>query len=151
MGCALGQNYLRGRPTLSAGGLSARRRLSSATRVASESHPALPDVLSVQITSAPSQTSEEGDDRANSPDAAPISHTPYRSDNGQAVRVQPLLLSFQHHGITPSRITAKNPRQNGIYESSKGTFREEYFYAKQFRSVTEARVMIEQWRISYHR
>ncbi|MDR4485223.1 MAG: integrase core domain-containing protein [Nitrospirales bacterium] len=72
-----------------------------------------------------------------------------RSDNGPELQAQPLLTFFEDRGITPSRMTPGKPWQNGSNESLNGTFRCESLYAEVFRSLAEARVVIEDWRRLY--
>jgi putative transposase len=69
-----------------------------------------------------------------------------RSDNGPEFIAGALLKFFEDQGITPSRITPGKPWQNGSNESFNGTFRRECLDAERFHSVTEARVVIEDWR-----
>ena len=73
-----------------------------------------------------------------------------RSDNGPELKAQPLLTFFEDRGITPSRITPGKPWQNGSNESLNGTFRRECLDAEVFRSLAEARVVIEDWRRLYN-
>jgi putative transposase len=73
-----------------------------------------------------------------------------RSDNGPELRAQPLLTFFKDQGITPSRITPGKPWQNGSNESFNGTFRRECLDAERFYSLTEAQVVIEDWRRQYN-
>jgi putative transposase len=61
-----------------------------------------------------------------------------------------LLKFFEKQGITPSRITPGKPWQNGSNESFNGTFRHECLDAERFHSVTEARLVIEDWRQQYN-
>ena len=69
-----------------------------------------------------------------------------RSDNGPELMTQPLLTFFKDQGSTPSRITPGKPWQNGSNENFNGTFRRECVDAERFHSLTEARVVIEEWR-----
>jgi putative transposase len=73
-----------------------------------------------------------------------------RSDNGPEFIAGALLKFFQSQGITPSRITPGKPWQNGSNESFNGTFRRECLDAERFHSLTEARVVIEDWRQQYN-
>ncbi len=73
-----------------------------------------------------------------------------RSDNGPELVAKKLTTFFQEQGIRPSRITPGKPWQNGSNESFNGTFRRECLDAEQFRSLTEARVVIEAWRRQYN-
>jgi len=73
-----------------------------------------------------------------------------RSDNGPELIAQALTTFFAEQGITPSRITPGKPWQNGSNESFNGTFRRGCLDAEQFHSLTEARVVIEDWRQQYN-
>jgi putative transposase len=73
-----------------------------------------------------------------------------RSDNGPEFIAGALLKFFEDQGIQPSRITPGKPWQNGSNESFNGTFRRECLDAERFHSVTEARVVIEDWRQQYN-
>ena len=73
-----------------------------------------------------------------------------RSDNGPEFIAGALLKFFNDQGITPSRITPGKPWQNGSNESFNGTFRRECLDAERFHSLTEARVVIEDWRQQYN-
>jgi len=73
-----------------------------------------------------------------------------RSDNGPELVAQALAKFFDEQGITPSRITPGKPWQNGSNESFNGTFRRECLDAERFDSLTEARVVIEDWRQQYN-
>ena len=73
-----------------------------------------------------------------------------RSDNGPELVAEALLKFFEEQGITPSRITPGKPWQNGSNESFNGTFRRECLDAERFHSLTEARVVIEDWRQQYN-
>ena len=72
-----------------------------------------------------------------------------RSDNGPEFIAGALLKFFEGQGITPSRITPGKPWQNGSNESFNGTFRRECLDAERFHNLTEARVVIEDWRQQY--
>ena len=52
--------------------------------------------------------------------------------------------------IIPSRIEPGKPWQNGSNESFNGTFRRECLDAELFHSLSEARVVIEDWRRLYN-
>jgi len=73
-----------------------------------------------------------------------------RSDNGPELVAEGLLKFFKEQGITPSRIEPGKPWQNGSNESFNGTFRRECLDAERFHSLTEARVIIEEWRQRYN-
>ncbi len=72
-----------------------------------------------------------------------------RSDNGPELVAQNLTAFFKEQGISPSRITPGKPWQNGSNESFNGTFRRECLDAERFHSLTEAQVVIEDWRWQY--
>jgi putative transposase len=74
-----------------------------------------------------------------------------RSANGPEVVAQALQTFLNDHGIQPSRIEPGKPWQNGSNESCNGPLRRECLEAEQFRSVTAARVVIEDWRRYYSR
>ena len=73
-----------------------------------------------------------------------------RSDNGPELVAEALLKFFHDQGIKPSRITPGKPWQNGSNESFNGTFRRECLDAERFHNLTEARVVIEDWRQQYN-
>ena len=73
-----------------------------------------------------------------------------RSDNGPELAAEALIKFFEDQGITPSRITPGKPWQNGSNESFNGTFRRECLDAERFHSLTEARIIIEDWRQQYN-
>jgi len=73
-----------------------------------------------------------------------------RSDNGPELVADALLRFFEEQGIKPSRITPGKPWQNGSNESLNGTFRRECLDAERFHSLTEAQVVIEDWRQQYN-
>jgi len=73
-----------------------------------------------------------------------------RSDNGPELVAAALLTFFDEQGIKPSRMTPGKPWQNGSNESFNGTFRRECLDAERFHSLTEARVVIEDWRQQYN-
>ncbi len=73
-----------------------------------------------------------------------------RSDNGPELVAQNLTTFLKKQGIRPSRITPGKPWQNGSNESFNGTFRRECLDAERFHSLTEARVVIEDWRWQYN-
>lgn len=73
-----------------------------------------------------------------------------RSDNGPEFIAEALQKFFEGQGITPSRILPGKPWQNGSNESFNGTFRRECLDAERFHNLTEARVIIEDWRQQYN-
>lgn len=57
---------------------------------------------------------------------------------------------IDQQGIQLANIEPGKPWQNGSNESFNGTFRRECLNAEVFASLTEARVVIEQWRCRYN-
>ena len=73
-----------------------------------------------------------------------------RSDNGSELLAVALREELDKHGIRLANIDPGKPWQNGSNESFNGTFRKECLNAEVFASLTEARVVIEQWRRRYN-
>jgi putative transposase len=73
-----------------------------------------------------------------------------RSDNGSELLAQALQDEMKSHGIQLANIDPGKPWQNGSNESFNGTFRKECLNAEIFASLTEARVVIENWRRRYN-
>lgn len=73
-----------------------------------------------------------------------------RSDNGSELLAQALQDEMRRHKIQLANIEPGKPWQNGSNESFNGTFRKECLNAEIFASLTEARVVIEQWRCRYN-
>lgn len=73
-----------------------------------------------------------------------------RSDNGSELLAQTLQEEMKKHNIRLANIEPGKPWQNGSNESFNGTFRKECLNAEIFASLTEARVVIEQWRRRYN-
>jgi putative transposase len=73
-----------------------------------------------------------------------------RNDNGPELKAQLLLTFCEGRGITPSWITPGKPWPNGSKESVNGTFRRECLDAGVFRSLAEAREVIEDWHRLYN-
>lgn len=73
-----------------------------------------------------------------------------RSDNGSELLAQALRDEMKRHNIPLANIDPGKPWQNGSNESFNGTFRKECLNAEIFASLTEARVVIEQWRCRYN-
>lgn len=73
-----------------------------------------------------------------------------RCDNGSELLAQALRDEMQRHKIQLANIDPGKPWQNGSNESFNGTFRKECLNAEIFASLTEARVVIEQWRRRYN-
>ncbi|MDR4460508.1 MAG: IS3 family transposase [Nitrospirales bacterium] len=73
-----------------------------------------------------------------------------RSDNGSELVAHKLTTFLNDQKIIPCRIEPGKPWQNGSNESFNGTFRRECLDAELFRSLAEARVVIEDWRRRYN-
>ena len=73
-----------------------------------------------------------------------------RSDNGTELLAEALQEEIDKRGIQLANIEPGKPWQNGSNESFNGTFRRECLNAEMFASLTEARVVIEQWRCRYN-
>ena len=73
-----------------------------------------------------------------------------RSDKGPEFIAHNLTRFLKEQDIRPSRIDPGKPWQNGSNESFNGTFRRECLDAEKFHSLTEARVVIEDWRRQYN-
>jgi putative transposase len=73
-----------------------------------------------------------------------------RSDNGSELLAEALQKEIDKRGIQLANIEPGKPWQNGSNESFNGTFRRECLNAEMFASLTEARVVIEQWRCRYN-
>jgi transposase InsO family protein len=73
-----------------------------------------------------------------------------RSDNGRefiAETVQDWLIG---QGVTPVFIAKASPQQNCYVERFNGSMRDELLNGETFRSITEARVVIEAWIEQYN-
>lgn len=73
-----------------------------------------------------------------------------RSDNGSELLAEALQQEIAKRGIQLANIEPGKPWQNGSNESFNGTFRQECLNAEIFTTLTEARVVIEQWRCRYN-
>ena len=73
-----------------------------------------------------------------------------RSDNGSELLAEALQEEIDKRGIQLANIEPGKPWQNGSNESLNGTFRRECLNAEIFTTLTEARVVIEQWRCRYN-
>ena len=69
---------------------------------------------------------------------------------GLSIRQGVLKEWAQSHGIKLNYITPGKPMENGYVESFNGKFGEECLNQHSFRSVREAREIIERWRIDYN-
>ena len=73
-----------------------------------------------------------------------------RSDNGLEFVSKALLRWVANQGLEVALIDPGKPWQNGMVESFNGKFRDECLSMEWFRSRTEAKVVIEDWRRSYN-
>jgi putative transposase len=71
-------------------------------------------------------------------------------DNGPEFTGQALDVLAYEHGVTLDFIEPGKPMQNGYLESFNGKFRDECLNVHWFRSLTDARQIIEDWRQSYN-
>jgi putative transposase len=74
-----------------------------------------------------------------------------RSDNGPEFIAQALKGWLSEAGSTTAYIEPGCPWQNGFRESFHGRFRDEFLNGTLFRSVTEARILMEGYRRDYNR
>ena len=73
-----------------------------------------------------------------------------RSDNGPEFVSKALLRWVANQGLEVALIDPGKPWQNGMVESFNGKFRDECLSMEWFRSRTEAKVVIEDWRRTYN-
>ena len=73
-----------------------------------------------------------------------------RSDNGPEFVSKSLLRWGTGQGLGMALIDPGKPWQNGMVESFNGKFRDECLSMEWFRSRTEAKVVIEDWRRTYN-
>ncbi len=73
-----------------------------------------------------------------------------RSDNGSEVIAKELQRWLAEEKIKTISIEPASPWQNGFVESFHGRFRDEYLNREQLWTLTEARVVIEDFRIKYN-
>ena len=73
-----------------------------------------------------------------------------RSDNGPEFVSRALLRWAANENLDIALIYPGEPRKNGTAESFNGKFRDECLSMEWFRSRTEARAVIEQWRQHYN-
>lgn len=73
-----------------------------------------------------------------------------RSDNGPEFISRSLREWLAEQGTQTAYIEPGHPWQNGFRESFHGRFRDEFLAATVFRSVSEARVLVEQFRRDYN-
>ena len=73
-----------------------------------------------------------------------------RSDNGAEFTAAKVMRWMRDAAIGPTFIAPGSPWQNGFIESFNGKLRDELLNREWFRSRTEAKVLIEQWRQFYN-
>lgn len=73
-----------------------------------------------------------------------------RSDNGSEFIERALNKWLKEQGTVPVFITPASPWENGKCESFNGKLRDECLNAHWFRTLREARVLIEMWRKQYN-
>ena len=72
-----------------------------------------------------------------------------RSDNGPEFIAEAIKNWLNDRSVETLYIEKGQPWENGYIESFNGRFREEFLNRQVFYSVTEARVLAEQWRLEY--
>ena len=72
------------------------------------------------------------------------------SDNGTELTSNAILAWQQEHGVEWHYIAPGKPMQNGFVESFNGRLRDECLNEHLFANLTEARQIIEAWRIDYN-
>lgn len=73
-----------------------------------------------------------------------------RSDNGPEFISHTIREWFDTLGVSPLYIEPASPWENGYIESFNGKMRDELLNREIFDTLTEARVLIERWRIEYN-
>jgi putative transposase len=73
-----------------------------------------------------------------------------RSDNGPEFVSRALLQWIVDEGIESALIDPGKPWQNGTNESFNGKFRDECLAMEWFRNRTEAKIVINDWRVHYN-
>ena len=73
-----------------------------------------------------------------------------RSDNGAEFTAAKVMRWMRDTAIGPTFIAPGSPWQNGFIESFNGKLRDELLNREWFKSRTEAKVLIEQWRQFYN-
>jgi putative transposase len=72
------------------------------------------------------------------------------SDNGTELTSNAILAWQEEHGVEWHYIAPGKPMQNGFAESFIGRLRDECLNEHLFRSLTQARRIIEHWRLDYN-
>ena len=73
-----------------------------------------------------------------------------RSDNGPEFVAKEVRKWFETLGVKPLYIEPGSPWENGYVESFNGKLRDELLNGELFDTLTEAKVLIENWRIEYN-
>ena len=73
-----------------------------------------------------------------------------RSDNGPEFTARAIRLWLNRLGVTTLFIERGSPWENGYIESFNGKLRDELLNREVFTTLTEAKVLIEQWRKEYN-
>jgi putative transposase len=73
-----------------------------------------------------------------------------RSDNGPEFTAKAIRRWLSHIGVKTLFIEPGSPWQNGYIESFNGKLRDELLNREVFTTLTEAKVLIEQWRREYN-
>jgi putative transposase len=73
-----------------------------------------------------------------------------RSDNGREFIAATVRDWLDRQGVRAVFIAKASPQQNCYVERFNGTMRDELLHGETFRSVTEARVVIESWLVEYN-
>jgi putative transposase len=72
------------------------------------------------------------------------------SDNGTELTSNAILAWQQEHAVEWHYIAPGKPMQNGFVESFNGRLRDECLNEHVFTNLSEARAIIEEWRIDYN-
>ncbi len=73
-----------------------------------------------------------------------------RSDNGTEFTAKEIRKWLSHLGVKTLFIEPGSPWENGYIESFNGKLRDELLNIEIFTTLTEARVLIEEWRMEYN-
>ena len=73
-----------------------------------------------------------------------------RSDNGPEFTARAIRLWLNRLGVTTLFIERGSPWEDGYIESFNGKLRDELLNREVFTTLTEAKVLIEQWRKNYN-
>ena len=73
-----------------------------------------------------------------------------RSDNGTEFTAKEIRKWLGHLGVKTLFIEPGSPWENGYIESFNGKLRDELLNREIFTTLTEARVLIEEWRMEYN-